>query len=345
MDYSNLTLDNFYDLLFDPEDHTCFGGNVKSTGVYHYKIPYGRTLNYFTVNALHSTEDLNPTEPYHRKNRPRRADCNVMKYRNIMIEMDSCGIPEQKVHIRESKMPYSTCVYSGGKSLHFIIALETPLQSEEEYKCWWMAIDKIIKNLGAKIDPSSVNPSSFSRCPNVYRENKGQTQHLLKINTRIKNQVMEDWFESHGVLPSQFKRQAVYDTVMNNVFDLGTNATDSEKFETAKRFMKNEEYVKGNMNNFQFKIACVCKAVGLSESAATDFIRQHYGAIDKRGAISSAYKKQVHAIRVKTTEEWLEEKKAAEYNTYLQGTKDLVPMTFNQYKIYEKTKWRIKRAL
>jgi hypothetical protein len=345
MDYSELTLDNFYNLLFDEEDHICFGERINSTGVSHHKFPYGRTRRWFTINALDSKEDRNPTESYHRKDRPRRADCNVVKFRNIMIEMDSCSIPEQKVYIKQSGLLYSTCVYSGGKSLHFVISLETPLQSEEEYRCWWKAIYKIMGDLGAGLDKSTVNPSSFSRCPNAYREDKDQTQHLLKINARIKNEDMMDWFESHGVLPSEFKRQVVYETVMNNVPGVASNATDAERFETAKRFMKGDQYVKGNMNNFQFKIACVCKAVGLREDVATELIRQHYGAIDKRGAIASAYKKQVNTIQVKTTAEWLEEKKGLEYNTYLKETQDLVPMTLNQYKVYSKTKWRIKGKL
>ena len=343
MDYSNLTLDNFYNLLFDEDDHTCFGGKLNSTGVNHYKFPYGRTLSWFTVNALDPKEDRRPTKSYHRKDRPRRADCNIIKFRNIMIEMDTCSIPEQKVYIKESRMPYSTCVYSAGKSLHFIIALETPLQTEEEYRCWWKAIDKIMKNLGAKIDPSSVNPSSFSRCPNAYREDK--IQHLLKINARIKNDDMLEWFKTHGVSPADFKRQVVYETVMNNVPGVASNATDAERFETAKRFMKGDQYVKGNMNNFQFKIACVCKAVGLRQDVATEFIRQHYGAIDKRGAISSAYERQVNAISVKTTAEWLEEKTVGEYKVYLGETEDTVPMTLEQFKVYSKTKWRIKGKL
>jgi hypothetical protein len=310
MDYSNLTLDNFYDLLFDADDHICFGETLKSTAVNHHRFPDGRKRRWFTVNALHPKEDRRPTEPYHKKDRPRRADCNVVKFRNIMIEMDSCSIPEQKVHIKQSGLPYSTCVYSGGKSLHFVIALETPLQSEEEYRCWWKAIYKIMESIGAGLDKSTVNPSSFSRCPNAYREDKDQTQHLLKINTRIKNEDMVTWFKGHGVSPGDFKRQVVYETVMDNAPHFDSNATDAERFEVVKRFMKNDPYVKGNINNWQFKAGCLGKAVGLSESVFTAFVRETFGPVDRRGAIASAYKKQVDKIQVKTKTEWLEEKDA-----------------------------------
>jgi phage gp16-like protein len=341
MDYSNLTLDNFYNLIFDEDDYICFGEKLSSTRVNHYRFPYGRTKSWFTVNPLDPKEDRNPTKEWHRKDRPRRADCNVVKYRNIMIEMDSCPIPEQKVHIRESQMPYSTCVYSGGKSLHFIISLVTPLETEIEYRCWWKAIFKIMANRGAGLDPSSQNPSSFTRCPNVYREDKGQIQHLLKINARVKNEDMIAWFKSQGVTPDDFKREAVYDSVRENVPHVDSNATDAERFEVVKRFMKDDPYVKGNMNNWQFKAGCVCKAVGLREDVATEFIRQQFGPIDKRGAIASAYQKQVNRIQVKTTAEWLEEKTTAEYETYLAETKDLIPMTLDQFKVYSKTKWRL----
>jgi hypothetical protein len=56
---------------------------------------------------------------------------------------------------------------------------------------------------------------------------------------------------------------------------------------------------------------------------ATDFIRQNYGAIDKRGAISSAYKKQVSTIQVKTTREWLAEKREEDNRTKNQIKADL----------------------
>jgi len=323
MEQNNLTLDNFYNLLFDEDDYICFGETLKSTRVNHYRFPYGRARRWFTVNALDPKEDRNPTEPYHDKNRPRRADCNVVKYRNIMIEMDSCPIPEQKVHIRESQMPYSTCVYSGGKSLHFIISLETPLESEDQYRCWWKAIYKIMANRGAGLDKSTVNPSSFSRCPNSYREDKGQIQHLLKINTRVKNEDMIAWFKSQGVSPEDFRRQTVFEGVMNNAPHVDSNATDAERFEVVKRFMKNDPYAKGNINNWQFKAGCVCKAVGLREDVATEFIRQQFGPIDKRGAITSAYKKTVDPIRVKTTAEWREEKTELSRQKFAEAFKNL----------------------
>jgi hypothetical protein len=345
MDYSELTLNDFYDLLFDADDHICFGETLKSTAVNHHRWPHGRTRRWFTINALHPKEDRNPTEPYHAKGKPRRADCNIIKFRNIMIEMDSCSIPEQKVHIKQSKFPYSTCVYSGGKSLHFIVSLETPLESEEEYRCWWKAIYKIMGNLGASLDKSTVNPSSFSRCPNAYREDKGQIQHLLKVNERVKNEVMVDWFASHGVSPADFKRQIIFENIMGSVSGVASNATDAERFEVVKRFMKGDECVKGNMNNFQFKAACVCKAAGLTEAVATEFIRVNFGPIDKRGAIASAYKKTVDAIQVKTTAEWLEEKIVGEFKVYLSQTEDTKPMSLEQFKVYSKTKWRIKGKL
>ena len=33
MDYSELTLNDFYDLLFDADDYICFGETLKSTTV------------------------------------------------------------------------------------------------------------------------------------------------------------------------------------------------------------------------------------------------------------------------------------------------------------------------
>jgi hypothetical protein len=344
MDYSNLTLDGFYNLIFDPEDWTCFGNKVQETGVTPHNSPFGRTKKWFAINPLDSKFDRCPTEGWHKQDKPRRAKCNVTKFRNIMIEQDSCPIPDQKAHIKAVRFPYSTCVYSGGKSLHFIVSLETPLANETEYRCWWKAIFKIFSDNGASLDPATVNPACFSRCPNAFREDKGQTQHLLKLNSRVKNSDMMAWFASHGVNPSDFRPQVVYEDIAAADLRLPSTATDAQRFEVAKAFMKDDACVKGNINNFQFKIACVCKAVGLSETTATEFIRQHFGPIDKRGAISSAYTRSVVPIRVKTTEEWLEEKMAADYDAYLRETEDKTPMTLGEFKCYSKTKWRITKS-
>jgi hypothetical protein len=89
----------------------------------------------------------------------------------------------------------------------------------------------------------------------------------------------------------------------------------------------------------------VCKAAGLTEGVATEFIRVNFGPIDKRGAIASAYKKTVDAIHVRTTAEWLEEKIVGEFKVYLSETEDTKPMSLEQFKVYSKTKWRIKGKL
>jgi len=102
----------FVDLLFDPGQKTCFSKDAKGTMV---REPKGQDL-FFCINALNPEEDTCPTEKYHRAGRPRRADGNVVCYRNFLVEIDTMPV-EQQMHYVKNRLPFTTAVYSGGKSL------------------------------------------------------------------------------------------------------------------------------------------------------------------------------------------------------------------------------------
>lgn len=203
-------MEKFYQCLFNVHENVCLGYSPKDTTVYFDWEKYVSfsppSHNFVCINPLRINFDKEPTEPWHAPNRGRRADCNVIAYRNILCEFDNVSLTEQMRILKESKLPYSTLVFSGGKSFHAIICLEESLPSLEEYK-------RLAKRVFAKlpgVDRANSNPSRFSRTPGAIREN-GQKQDLCEVNGRVKLQTLLDWLGPEivrtGLTPIEYKSE------------------------------------------------------------------------------------------------------------------------------------------
>lgn len=203
-----MTASSFFSVLFDVDELTCFTDTAKGTSVFPV-FDYCGAVQFFSINPL-DNKDNNPTEPYHAADKPRRADCNVVKYRNILIEMDSVPVNEQLALIKEYGIPFSTAVKSGGKSVHFIISLQEPVKTEKEYRQLTSAIYQAIK----EADKSCKNPSRLSRFPNAYRSDKNARQELLYVGDRVPYQSLVEWLESRGV---SLEEAPVYNTPTNYI--------------------------------------------------------------------------------------------------------------------------------
>jgi len=193
-------MSDFFYTLFDENEHTCFSENQLGTKIYDIDSKceeVHKWATFFSINPINPTTDMKPTESYHNVNKPRRADVNVIAYRNILIEMDSIPVEEQNDFIKGIGMPYTTAVFSGNKSIHYIISLVTPVADEKTYR---KLVERVYKALGGKgiVDVSCKNPSRFSRLPNAYRADKDKTQELLFVGERIENSTLDSWLNSRG---------------------------------------------------------------------------------------------------------------------------------------------------
>src|ERR1700677_3725273 len=108
-------VDKFLSQLFSINEFTCFS-------IDHYGTYISQMDEYGPYDAFFSVNPMDPTKT--------RADYSVVKYRNILIEMDKIPLDQQDQHISEIGMPYSTAVFSGKKSVHYIISLEQELPNE-----------------------------------------------------------------------------------------------------------------------------------------------------------------------------------------------------------------------
>jgi hypothetical protein len=160
---------HFYDLLFDEGELICWSSDVYGTKLYPKSDP--QRANYFSINPLHTS----------------RKDANVTAFRNILIEFDKLALPEQLAAFAE--IPISTLVFSGGKSYHGIISLQTPCSTREEYnELVWRVYERVSK---FQPDKGCKNPSRFSRSPGVLRDNI--EQRLERVGERIPNAALEEW--------------------------------------------------------------------------------------------------------------------------------------------------------
>lgn len=171
--------DKFLNLLFDKEQVTCFAEDP--FGVKVGEQPKEQDI-FFSINALHPTEDMQPIKHWHAADKPRRADANVVCFRNFLIELDNMELDKQEQYVLD-KLPISTQVFSGSKSYHFIISLEQPLRDYSEYMEYAARIHEMLP----KIDSACKNPSRLSRLPGAVRPDTGLKQELLYVGERVPN--------------------------------------------------------------------------------------------------------------------------------------------------------------
>lgn len=117
-----------------------------------------------------------------------REDSNCIAFRNFMVEMDSGSLPEQKAYVNARGMPYSACIFSGNKSLHYLISVDQDIPSE---KTWRMFAEWIL-NIMTAADPLTKNPSRSIRIPGAYRE-PGKKQILVDFKGPIKMSELVSW--------------------------------------------------------------------------------------------------------------------------------------------------------
>lgn len=122
-----------------------------------------------------------------------RNDSSCTSLRNILIEMDSGPLDKQYEYIQKSEIPYSAVVFSGGKSLHFLIALDQSLKKEKHYKF----VTKWILNVLTMADDQTGNPSRCIRIPGAMRDGKQQMLLEKDFKGRVKLKDLFTWLKKH----------------------------------------------------------------------------------------------------------------------------------------------------
>ena len=148
---------------------------------------------------------------------------NVFILRNFLIEFDQLPLEEQIPFMKKIGLPYSACVYSGGKSYHFIISLKEPLYHHAgelksngllQYKDIFYRIHFLCEE---KNDRACSDPARFTRFPNALRSNTAQ--QIIEISDRVDNSELFDIIYS-----SQFEEK-YKQTKWHQIFQKDAQAT------------------------------------------------------------------------------------------------------------------------
>lgn len=147
-------------------------------------------LTYFSINPVQG----------------RRLSANVSAHRNFLIECDDLALDKQRNYIDGLGVPWSTCVYSGGKSYHFVIAL-THSVTPKEYA-------ELARHIFAAVpaaDPSTKDPSRLSRLAGAVRPDTDEVQELIEMRDPITLQELQRWLSNFPV-PKKPRMSKVFDT-------------------------------------------------------------------------------------------------------------------------------------
>lgn len=260
----------FIKVLFNAGEHFCYGDKFcrATTPVqfiedfYPYRHP-SKTGKLYISSPIEFL-CLNPL-----KEGNERADKNVSAYRNMLFEFDRMEIRTQLEFVRDVKLPISTIVYSGSKSLHCVLSLEEPLLEEEEYRVTWFRIADYLyleaKARGLPVDDGNKtvvdhtcrNPSRLTRFPNVVRRDKNRLQELLKVKERISIEKFKE-FLSRCPEARKFKTPIPEPGVKEKVGDY--DQTDFYRLATSQqlRWIKDLQYnaASQGMHHKLFRLYC-----------------------------------------------------------------------------------------
>jgi hypothetical protein len=257
--------------------------------------PIYRELQYFSVNPMKGDG---------------RADDNVTKYRNFLIEFDKIALEQQIKGVAECGMPYSTATFSGSKSIHYIISLEEALPNRELYDFVVEWIYNILEPYS--VDTQTKNPSRFSRVPGGTNEKiyyqvdeSGQQiedkrgypiedhrsyleQKLLKVNGRVPNDKLQAWLLAH---PECQPKPKVYDRTTKL-----SDTADASLLSNWTRHLLANGIHNGKRNAEVFKMGFDFIKCGFSLEEACSYFCQHAKNLgdftigEAEMALQSAYK-------------------------------------------------------
>lgn len=182
---------DFYNILFDKDEWTCFTDNVYGVSVKHARR-YGikEETEFFSINPM--------------KEGTTRAGKNVTVFRNILVEIDEDEngntIPgdEQRKMFTRLGLPYSTLVWSGSKSFHAIISVDGGFKDALEYRQAVLAVYRVLQKNSIPNDESVKDVSRLSRAAGALRVNTKQLQEVAEVRERITRDQFDAWLDAHG---------------------------------------------------------------------------------------------------------------------------------------------------
>ena len=191
-----------------------------------------------------------------------RRDASVTAFRSFLIELDDRSLAKQEEYVKKMGMPYSICVFSGNKSLHYGIVLDRDLPGINV----WRMVNQWILNIMEKADQMTKNPSRSIRFPgNLRKDGKKQKQALIGINKRLTHDELFAWLNEYPAKKPEpvMKIRNVYATpTMDNI----------------PKWVKTvlEDGIYADRNNTWFAVACAFASCNYEIEDATATLEEFF---------------------------------------------------------------------
>lgn len=197
---------------------------------------------------------LNPIKGY-------REDLNCTAFRNFLVEIDFGPLAQQMAYIKKLEMPYSAIVFSGNKSLHFLISLDTDLPSESV----WRHLSEWVLNIVTLADQNTKNPSRSIRIPGAWRE-PSKKQRIVEFKGPVSLKDLGAWLNQYPEAKPKGKEKR--------------QVSEKHDFSRIKpwvveRLMNGLDASKGR-NKQWFSIACEFALAGYSEDDTIDILMDFF---------------------------------------------------------------------
>lgn len=256
----------FLNLLFKANEEICVSHNIygyKSVSQYLDDAIPMISPSEKVDDSFISEEDinlvaLNPISGF-------RNDKNVTAYRSFLVELDDGSLESQREYINKMEMPYSVCVFSGNKSLHYGIVLDKDLVNEK----YWRIVNQWILNIMSRADQQTKNPSRSIRFPdNMRHDGKKLKQSLVEIKNRVSRDELNVWLNRYP----ECKPKPVVDVYA----DRSDNPIVSEGDLPDWLYFKLKEGVSFERNATWFKYACAMSNIGFDIGQTVDIFGKFY---------------------------------------------------------------------
>lgn len=257
----------FLETLYNSGEEVCWSSGQEAT----YSVSQDK-INLEKVQLI----AINPIKG-------KRLDVNVTAHRSILIELDEGTMQEQWNYVNKLGLPFSMCIFSGNKSLHFAITVEKDFSSYDVY--YWTA--RWIMNIVAEADPNTKNPSRCIRFPGVMRvDGKKQFQNILVNKGRIPNEELYEWLRKFPACePTEYEAKEVV------LDEKDANALPHWVFSILKSGV-----MEGSRNRQYFSVGCEFYKAGYTLEEALDRIVDYvefdhdFTERELKSAIDSSYR-------------------------------------------------------
>lgn len=215
-----------------------------------------------------------------------REDLKCTAFRSFLVEMDYGPLPEQMAYVKKLGMPYSAAIFSGNKSIHFLITLDTDLPSEKVYRVF----SEWILGVMTLADQNTKNPSRSIRIPGAYRE-PGKKQLLVEYRGVVPIKTLTEWLSRHpGAKPKEKRVHKV------------SEVPNLERIKPWICKMLVDGIVPPNRNKQWFTVGVEFALAGYSEDDTMDILLNYYSS-------DNDFKEREWETTIKSAFKWAYERK------------------------------------